>query len=72
MGLFGKKKKQTTSIVEPPIKFGPKNPLPEFDGNYPMTGCWLVASQPAGMCIREDRSPITSDDSRFIPHLILD
>lgn len=48
------------------------HPLPEFDGNYPMTACWLVASQPAGMCIREDRSPITSDDSRFIPHLILD
>ncbi|MEC8697854.1 MAG: glutathionylspermidine synthase family protein, partial [Pseudomonadota bacterium] len=47
-------------------------PLPEFNGNYPMAGCWLVASQPAGMCIREDQTLITGDDARFIPHLILD
>ena len=47
-------------------------PLPEFNGNYPMVGCWLVASQPAGMCIREDQTLITGDDARFIPHLILD
>lgn len=48
------------------------HPLAEFDGNYPMLGCWLIASQPAGMGIREDTSPFTSDDSRFIPHVILD
>jgi glutathionylspermidine synthase len=48
------------------------NPLPEFDGNFAMTGCWLVASQAAGMCVREDKSFITGDDSRFIPHIIID
>ena len=48
------------------------HPLPEFDGNYAMTGCWLIASEPAGMCVREDRALITGDDSRFIPHLIFD
>ena len=47
-------------------------PLPEFDGNYPMLGCWLIASEAAGMGVREDVSPFTSDDSRFIPHVILD
>jgi glutathionylspermidine synthase len=48
------------------------HPLPEFDGTFPMVGCWLVASGAAGMCIREDRSPVTSDAARFVPHVILD
>jgi len=48
------------------------HPLPGFDGNHPMLGCWLVASQAAGMCVREDRALVTSDDARFIPHVILD
>ncbi len=47
-------------------------PLPDFGGVYPMCGVWLVASQPAGMCIREDRGLVTTDDARFIPHVILD
>ena len=48
------------------------HPLPEFDGNYPMAGCWVVASRAAGMCIREDKILVTGDDARFIPHVILD
>jgi glutathionylspermidine synthase len=47
-------------------------PLPDFGGVYPMCGMWLVASEPGGMCIREDRGLVTSDDARFIPHVILD
>jgi len=47
------------------------NPLPEFDGNYLLVGCWLVASKGVGMCIREDRTLITGKDARFIPHVIL-
>ncbi|MSO54495.1 MAG: glutathionylspermidine synthase family protein [Rhodospirillales bacterium] len=43
-------------------------PLPSFDGNYPVLGSWLVASQPAGIGIREDSTAITRDTSRFIPH----
>jgi glutathionylspermidine synthase len=39
---------------------------------FPMCGVWLVASEPAGMCIREDRGLVTTDDARFIPHVILD
>ena len=48
------------------------HPLAEFDGYRPMLGCWLVASQAAGLGIREDRGLITTNDARFIPHVILD
>ena len=43
-------------------------PLPGFDGNYPVIGSWVVASQPAGIGIREDDTAITRDTSRFLPH----
>jgi glutathionylspermidine synthase len=43
-------------------------PLPEFSGNYPVIGSWLVASQAAGIGIREDDTAITLDTSRFLPH----
>jgi len=45
--------------------------VPAFDGNYPVLGSWLIGDQPAGMGIREDRSRITGNLSRFIPHAIL-
>jgi glutathionylspermidine synthase len=48
------------------------HPLPVFEGNHTVIGSWLVASQPCGMGIREDESPITKDTSRFLPHVILD
>ncbi len=44
--------------------------LPVFEGNHTVIGSWLVASQPCGMGIREDNSPITKDSSRFVPHVI--
>ena len=47
-------------------------PLPNLDGGYPLLGCWLVASKAAGLCIREDKTLITSKDARFVPHVILD
>lgn len=43
-------------------------PLPEFDGNYPVVGSWIVGDLPAGIGIREDVTPVTSNTSRFIPH----
>ena len=39
-------------------------------GNYPMVGSWLVASQPAGIGIREDTSLVTGNNARFVPHII--
>lgn len=44
------------------------NPLPNFEGNYPVIGSWVIASQPAGMGIREDDTRITKHTSRFVPH----
>ena len=43
-------------------------PLPDFGGARPMCGVWLVASEAAGMCVREDAGVITTDDARFVPH----
>jgi glutathionylspermidine synthase len=42
--------------------------LPAFAGNYPVVGSWVIASQPAGIGIREDATAITRDTSRFVPH----
>ena len=46
--------------------------LPQFDGNYPVLGCWLVDGTVCGLSLREDRKLITSDDSRYLPHAIID
>ena len=43
--------------------------LPCVDGRYPVLGSWVVAGRPCGLGIREDASPITTDASRFVPHL---
>jgi glutathionylspermidine synthase len=48
------------------------HPAPEFDGNFTVIGSWLVASQPSGIGIREDTTPVTRDLSRFLPHIIRD
>ena len=47
-------------------------PLPAIEGNFPVLGSWLIASRPSGLGIREDTRRITTDDSRFLPHIILD
>ena len=44
--------------------------LPSFDGNYPVVGAWMVGDEPAGLGIREDRSRVTKNLSRFVPHII--
>lgn len=44
-------------------------PLPCFQGMYPVIGSWVVGDVPAGMCIREDVSPITTNMSYFVPHV---
>jgi glutathionylspermidine synthase len=44
-------------------------PLPQFGGRHPVVGSWVIASQPAGIGIREDDDPITRNTSRFVPHL---
>ena len=46
-------------------------PLPNFSGQYPVIGSWLVDHAPCGLSIREDENPITGNTSRFLPHAIL-
>jgi glutathionylspermidine synthase len=45
-------------------------PLARFDSGHAVIGSWLVASQPAGIGIREDKGLITRDTARFVPHFI--
>ncbi len=45
--------------------------LPRFGDSYTLVGSWLVDDQPAGLSLREDKSLITQDTSRYLPHAIL-
>ncbi len=45
-------------------------PLPCYEGNYAVCGVWVVAGRVCGLGMREDRSPITRNTSRFVPHTI--
>lgn len=42
--------------------------LKEHDGFFPIIGAWVVGSEAAGMCIREDSNRITTNMSNFVPH----
>ena len=42
--------------------------MPEFDGQRPVFGVWVVDHEAAGLGIREDSRRITGNLSRFVPH----
>ena len=42
--------------------------MPEFAGNRPVFGVWMVDHEAAGLGIREDTRRITGNLSRFVPH----
>ena len=44
---------------------------PDFGGNFPVFGSWIIGDKACGLGIREDSSPITKNTSRFVPHAIL-
>jgi len=46
-------------------------PLQSFSQQFAILGSWLVGHTPCGLSIREDSSPITGNNSRFLPHAIL-
>ena len=46
-------------------------PLPDFSGQHPVIGSWLIDHAACGLSIREDENPITGNTSRFLPHAIL-
>ena len=53
-----------------PVVFQQWCPLPNFDGNRPVIGSWVIDGHPAGIGIRETDGPITDSGARFIPHVI--
>lgn len=46
-------------------------PLFESEGGYAVLGSWIIGGRACGLGIREDRSRITANLSRFVPHIIL-
>jgi len=54
--------------ADEPRVYQARTGIPEFDGRYPVLGAWIVGDEPAGMGIREDATPVTTNASRFIPH----
>lgn len=55
-----------------PVVYQELRPLPQFQGNYPVIGSWVVGGTTCGMGIREESSLITSNASRFVPHLFVE
>jgi glutathionylspermidine synthase len=47
------------------------HPLAQFDGRSALIGSWVVGDRACGIGIREDRSLITRDTARFVPHAIV-
>ena len=43
--------------------------MAQADGKTAVFGSWLVDGEPAGMGIRESDGPVTTNTSRFVPHL---
>jgi glutathionylspermidine synthase len=53
-----------------PFIYQAYQPSPDFDGNRPVIGSWIINHEAHGMGIRESDSEITDNFSRFVPHLI--
>jgi glutathionylspermidine synthase len=59
---------ETEGPFEGPHVFQEYFPLPNFDGNYPVLGSWMVNGYACGLGIREDGQVVTQNTSRFVPH----
>ncbi len=59
----------TGPYTDSPVVFQEYRELPDFSGNYPILGSWVIGDSACGIGIREDRSRITHNMSRFVPHL---
>ena len=51
-------------------KFEALAPLFRSDAGTAVIGSWIVGGEPAGLCVREADGPITTNRSRFVPHVI--
>ncbi|MEY2880916.1 MAG: hypothetical protein RLZZ15_3296 [Verrucomicrobiota bacterium] len=45
-------------------------PIPNFAGNRPVCGVWVVNHEACGLGVREDTRRITGNLSRFVPHVL--
>ncbi len=43
--------------------------VPNFDGNHPIIGSWVIGEEACGIGIRETDGLITDNMARFVPHL---
>ena len=64
----GREARETPGPYRGPYVYQAALPPPVFDGNHVVIGSWVIASQAAGIGIREDDGPITVNTSRFVPH----
>jgi glutathionylspermidine synthase len=71
MIIGGKTVIETPGPYTGPYVYQQLQPLPDFQGNLPIVGSWLVNGYACGIGIREDTSPITGNTSRFVPHLFI-
>src|SRR5206468_4310952 len=60
---------QTPGPYGGPFVYQELAPLPDFGGVFPVIGSWIVNGNACGIGIREDRTPITQNTSRFVPHV---
>jgi len=60
---------ETDGGYEGPYVYQQLHELPNFGGNYPVIGSWMVNGYACGIGVREDSGPVTRDTSRFVPHL---
>ena len=44
--------------------------LPDFDGNHPVVGSWMIGEHASGLGVRESTSLITDSAARFVPHYL--
>jgi glutathionylspermidine synthase len=45
-------------------------PIPDLGGQHPVFGSWIIDGEPAGVGIRESTDLVTTNTSRFVPHLV--
>lgn len=65
---YGESVLETEGIYTGPSVYQEYVELPDFNGNYPIIGSWMVNGYAAGIGIREADTRITTNKSRFVPH----
>lgn len=62
---------ENSGLYSGPFIYQDLQTLPDFNGNYPVIGSWLIDGESAGIGIREDSRLITGNGSRFVPHRLV-